>query len=244
MLSLSFWIIVPVYVCSSHSSHSLLKSIMLNMQFPALPCLPRNVRVFHECTLLAVLIDSLESSSFFLQMQSVRLLSLPRYIHHILWYFWFPEPLGSKQGQVGCSTPCHPSIAGVSHPGKTSVRMFHGIVSQDWIAHLRKGQGPIENCGMLDPKRRGTEVWCEKKKQWTNSCCSKIFHDSYPLSPWNHKFAVCVCVCVFVCVWGLFRFGCIHICTICIISCILIYVTNFFGGRGTFWVRFSLFLLP
>ena len=197
--ALSFWILlVPVYVCS-RSSHSLLMSIMLNMQFPA------NVRVFQECTLLAVLIDSLESSSSFLQMQSVRLLSLPRCIHHILWYFWFPEPWGSKQGQVGCSTPCHPSIAGVSHPGKKHLWECF-TVSRDCFTGFLDGPPAARPaaCRKLwyawseKARRHGGSMQTEKKKAMKNELFHELFH-ALPILSWAPGTTSLLFVCVHAC---------------------------------------------
>lgn len=84
-----------------------------------------------------------------------------------------------------------------------TVRMFHGIVSQDFWTHLRQGQRPVENCGMLDPKRQGgTEVWRGLKRKSNEQ--RAIPCSSYPLMiPWNQKSPVCVCACVS----GLFQFG-------------------------------------
>lgn len=182
-------------------------SIMLNMQFPA------NVRVFQECTLLAVLIDSLGSSSSFLQMQFVRL------IHPLVLLVPRTMRLQARTGWLLDTLPSEHSRRKPSWK-KTSVRMFHcftGFLDSPPAARpaaCRK----LWSAWSEKARRHGGLMRTEKKKAMKNELFHELFH-ALPILSWALGTTSFLFVCA--CVSGLFQFGCLHTCTILYNICVL-----------------------
>lgn len=168
---------------------------MLNMQFPA------NVRVFQECTLLAVLMDSLEPSSSFLQMQFVRL------IHPLV--LLVPRTMG-LQARTGWLLDTLPSEHSRRKPSWKKKLWECFTVSRDLFT------------GFLDPPaarpaacRKLWYAWSEKarrlggsmrteKKAMKNELFHELFH-ALPILWWALGTTSFLFVCA--CVSGLFQFG-------------------------------------